>query len=66
MWNEIKRVFKRPSLLEAAAMELADAEHSKLDAESAAEFADSLVIYHDKRIVRLQNFIKSNKALESK
>ena len=66
MWNEIKKLYKRPSLLEAAAMELADAEHSKLEAESAAEFADSLVIYHDKRIVRLQNYIKSNKALETK
>ena len=59
MWNELKRVFRRPSLLEAAAEELANAEHSKLEAESAAEYADALVIYHDKRIVRLKNFIQS-------
>lgn len=57
MFDDFKKVFQRPSLLELATQELADAEHSRLAAQTAVEYAESLVIYNDKRIARLLKYI---------
>ena len=47
----------KPTPLEAAARELIEAEHAKLEAQSGAEYANALVQYNDKRITRLLKFI---------
>ena len=53
----IKRLFRKPTPQEMAARELADAELSKLEAQSAAEYAKSVVSYNDDRIKRLRKFL---------
>lgn len=51
-------IFKKPTPLEVAQRELTEAEHAKLAAQSAAEYAESMVRYNQQRIVRLMVFIK--------
>ena len=51
-------IFKKPTPLEVAQRELVEAEHAKLAAQSAAEYAASIVRYNEQRIVRLTNFIE--------
>ena len=51
-------IFKKPTPLEVAQRELVEAEHAKLAAQSAAEYAESMVRYNQQRIVRLVIFIK--------
>lgn len=51
------RIFKRPTPLEMAAKELIDAEHAKLAAQTATEYANAIVAYNEKRIARLLKFI---------
>lgn len=54
----MKMIFpSKPTPLEAAARELIEAEHAKLEAQSGAEYAMALVSYNDKRITRLLKFI---------
>lgn len=53
----IKRAFRRLTPLEVAARELAEAELSKLQAQSAAEYAQSVVTYNDARIKRLRKLL---------
>jgi len=49
----MKEPFKRPTPLEMIAAELADAHLEKLDAETAVEYAQSIVDYNTTRIARL-------------
>ena len=49
----LKEPFKKPSPLEVIASELADAHLSKLEAETAVEYAQSIVDYNVNRIARL-------------
>ena len=49
----IKEPFKKPTPLEMIAAELADAHLSKLEAETAVEYAQSIVSYNVTRIERL-------------
>lgn len=49
----LKEPFKKPSPLEVIARELAHAHLEKLDAETAVEYAQSIVDYNLKRIERL-------------
>ena len=49
----LKEPFKKPTPLEMIAAELADAHLSKLDAETAVEYAQSIVSYNVTRIERL-------------
>ena len=49
----MKEPFKKPTPLEMIAAELADAHLSKLDAETAVEYAQSIVNYNTTRIARL-------------
>jgi hypothetical protein len=49
----MKEPFKKPSPLEMIAAELADAHLEKLNAETAVEYAQSVVDYNVTRITRL-------------
>ena len=51
----MKEPFKKPSPLEVIAAELADAHLSKLEAETAVEYAQSIVDYNVVRITRLNS-----------
>jgi len=51
----MKEPFKKPSPLEVIATELADAHLSKLEAETAVEYAQSIVDYNVTRILRLNS-----------
>jgi hypothetical protein len=54
MITMIKRLLTMPSPLEMAARELMQAQRAKLEAESAMEYALSMVDYNDARISRLK------------
>jgi len=49
----MKEPFKRPTPLEMIAAELSDAHLEKLNAETAVEYAQSIVDYNTTRIARL-------------
>ena len=51
----MKEPFKRPTPLEMIATELADAHMEKLSAETAVEYAQSIVDYNVVRITRLNS-----------
>lgn len=51
----MREPFKRPTPLEMIASELADAHLSKLEAETAVEYAQSIVDYNVTRITRLNS-----------
>ena len=51
----MKEPFKRPTPLEMIATELADAHLEKLTAETAVEYAQSIVDYNVVRITRLNS-----------
>ena len=60
MLAKVRQLFIRPSPLELAIKELCDAEHSRLEAQSATEYANSVVLYNDKRIARLIRYINES------
>ena len=49
----MKEPFKKPTPLEMIAAELSDAHREKLNAETAVEYAQSIVDYNTTRISRL-------------
>jgi hypothetical protein len=51
----MREPFKKPSPLELIATELADAHLEKLNAETAVEYAQSIVDYNVTRITRLNS-----------
>jgi hypothetical protein len=53
MITMIKRLLATPSPLELAARELVQAQRAKLEAESACEYAASMIQYNEDRISRL-------------
>jgi len=53
----LKRAFRKLTPAEVAAIELADAELAKLQAQTAMEFAASVVDYNSTRIKRLKTFL---------
>ena len=55
MMELLKEPFKKPTPLEVIASELADAHLSKLEAETACEYAQSIVDYNMTRIMRLNS-----------
>jgi hypothetical protein len=61
MMELIKEPFKKPSPLEMIATELADAHLSKLEAETAVEYAQSIVDYNNTRIERLNTRLEQYK-----
>jgi len=56
--NRFFKLFQQPDARELAAKELAQAEHSLLEAQSAAEYARSMVVYHRERIERLRSYLE--------
>ena len=61
MLTFIKNYFRRPTPLEVIAAELAVAQLSKLEAETAVDYAVSVVRYNDTRIKRLEQHINNHK-----
>ena len=57
----LKEPFKRPTPLELIAEELADAHMEKLSAETAVEYAQSVVDYNVNRIERLNKRMEEYK-----
>ena len=55
--NEIKRLFRKLTPLELASRELVDAERSKLEADTACEWAQASSAYNAQRIKRLRAYI---------
>ena len=49
-----KKLLSTPTPLELAARELVQAQRAKLEAESACEYAASMIQYNDDRICRLR------------
>ncbi len=56
--NRIKEIFAAPSAKQLAAKELAEAERALLEAQTAAEYARSMVVYNRERIERLKAYLK--------
>ena len=61
MINTIKRLITTPTALEMAAKELVQAQREKLEAESALDYAHSMVEYNTQRIVRLRERLEELK-----
>jgi len=57
----LREPFKKPTPLEMIASELADAHLRKLEAETAVEYAQSIVNYNTTRIERLNTRIEEYK-----
>jgi len=57
----MKEPFKRPTPMEMIAAELADAHLEKLNAETAVEYAQSIVNYNTTRIERLNTRLEEYK-----
>lgn len=66
MLTDIKRVMRRLTPLEMASRELAEAELQKLTAQTAQEYAASVVSYNTQRIGRLRAFIASQTTEETR
>ena len=67
MKNWLKFIFpSTPSPLELATRELVQAERSKLEAETAQEYAAALVSYNAARIARLTQYIHGLTKVEVK
>jgi len=57
----LREPFKKPTPLEMIAAELADAHLRKLEAETAVEYAQSIVDYNVNRIKRLNERVEEYK-----
>jgi hypothetical protein len=57
LFHNAKRIFRKLTPVEVASTELADAELQRLEAQSALDYAASMVSYHTKRIDRLRTFL---------
>ena len=58
MINYIKERFRQRTPLEMITQELALAHLAKLEAETAVDYAKSVVAYNDARIKRLESYLK--------
>jgi len=61
LFDLMKEPFKRPTPLEMIAAELSDAHLQKLEAETACEYAQSIVDYNINRIKRLNERMEEYK-----
>ena len=59
MLKYLKKLFAQPSVLELATQEIAIAEREKMEAETALDYARSIVDYNNARIKRLNNTIET-------
>lgn len=53
----IRDIFKRAAPIEAITLELAEAEHALLRAETGVEYAQALVTYNKNRVKRLKAYL---------
>lgn len=51
------KYFRKPTPLEMATREMIEAEHARLAAQTAQEYAASVVTYNNQRISRLGKYI---------
>lgn len=58
VFERLANLFRPRTALELAAAELAEAERSRLAAQSAQEYAASMVAYHATRIERLRTILQ--------
>jgi hypothetical protein len=65
MLTVIKKILQTPTPLELVVKELIDAHRSKLEAETALDYAANMVQYHTDRIGRLNNRLNEYKELEA-
>ena len=56
----IRNYFRKPTPLEVIAAELANAQLAKLEAETAVDYAVSVVRYNDTRIARLTKHLATH------
>ena len=56
-WSWLKQIYGTPSAEAIALRELEMAKRSLLEAQSAKEYAESMVKYHDARIRRLTTYL---------
>jgi len=61
----IKNYFRRPTPLEMIAKELAIAHLCKLEAETAVDYAVSVVRYNDTRIARLTKHLATHQGVSN-
>lgn len=57
----LKEQYRQPTPLEVITRELATAKLEKLEAETAVEYAQSIVDYNDNRIERLEKYLSELK-----
>lgn len=60
MINALKNMFRRRTPLELASKEMVDAELSKLEAQSAQEYAAAIAAYNAARVKRLREYIQQH------
>jgi hypothetical protein len=58
--KKIVKIFQKPSIGEALAAELDEAQRQLLEAETGKEYAESIVRYNIARIARLRNRIEEH------
>jgi len=63
MFTVIKKILQTPTPMELVVKELVEAQRSKLEAESAQDYARSVVQYNMDRIARLTNTLNEMKEL---
>jgi len=61
LFELLREPFKKPTPLEMIAAELSDAHLQKLEAETACEYAQSIVDYNINRIKRLNERVEEYK-----
>jgi len=61
LFDLLREPFKKPTPLEMIAAELSDAHLQKLEAETACEYAQSIVDYNINRIKRLNERVEEYK-----
>jgi hypothetical protein len=64
--QDIKRLFRRLTPVEVASHELVEAELSRLEAQSAKEYAKSIEDYNAARVTRLRKYLETVALTESK
>lgn len=65
MITTIKKILQTPTPLELVVKELVEAHRSKLEAETALDYANNMVQYHADRIARLNSRLNEYKELEA-
>ena len=60
MLDQLKRMFKTPTADQLAQLEYDEARRELLLSQSAAEYHQSMIEYHIKRLLRLKEIINGN------